>query len=117
MIFYHGTSLENYNRILEEGILFGVRHVYNSKGEICNTYTPSRCTYLALDKDEAKMYGEIVLEVEYNVNKNPGMNNYAKDCWQIRVYEPIPLKYLKNITDKDQFLNNLLIRKFIRTFA
>lgn len=87
MKFYHGTTTENWNKINKEGILFGIR---NSDG-----YNPSRCTYLAVNIEEAKTYGEILLEVEYNPFLNKKDNNYSDDCWQLRVYEPISIN---NIT-------------------
>ena len=87
MKFYHGTTTENWNKINKEGILFGIR---NDDG--CN---PSRCTYLAVDIEEAKTYGEILLEVEYNPFLNKKDNNYSDDCWQLIVYEPISIN---NIT-------------------
>lgn len=46
---------------------------------------------------EAKHYGEVLLEVEYDPTKNPRENNYIEGCWQFRVYEPIPLKDVKQI--------------------
>lgn len=50
-----------------------------------------RYTYLAVDAEEAKQYGLILLQVEYDpfVSKH---NNYKEGCWQIRVYESIPLQ-------------------------
>lgn len=87
MIFYHGTTLESWDKIQNEGILWGVR--FDGQKEI------SRCTYLASDKEEASQYGEIVLQVEYNPHENCKMNNYIDECWQMRVYEPINIK---NIT-------------------
>jgi RNA:NAD 2'-phosphotransferase (TPT1/KptA family) len=89
MIFYHGTSKENWEAIQQEGILFG-RLLVNNK-EV------SRCTYLAVDLEEAKCYGEVVLKVEYDPYKHKKMNNYIEDCWQLRVYEPIPLTDIKVI--------------------
>jgi RNA:NAD 2'-phosphotransferase (TPT1/KptA family) len=89
MKFYHGTSRENWEAIQNEGILFG-RLLVNNK-EV------SRCTYLAVDIEEAKCYGEVVLEVEYDPYKHKKMNNYIEDCWQLRVYEPIPLTDIKVI--------------------
>lgn len=80
MIFYHGTTEEDWKKIQEEGILFGVRK-----------FAKSRCTYLATDLDEARQYGEVLLQVEYNPLEHPDMNNYVDDCWQCRVYEPIAL--------------------------
>lgn len=55
MIFYHGTTKENWKRIQDEGVLFGIRK-----------FAKNRATYLATDIDEAKQYGEILLQVEYN---------------------------------------------------
>ena len=95
--FYHGTSMENWNKIQEEGVLFGVRQVLNNDGTVCTKYRPSRCTYLACDIEEAKCYGEVVLEVEYDVLKNRDKNNWAPDCWQVRVYEPIKTEKIKRI--------------------
>ena len=54
---------------------------------------PSRCTYLAVDKNEAKHYWDIVLEVEYEPQK--WADNYIKWCWQVRVYEPILMENIK----------------------
>ena len=89
MKFYHGTSRENWEAIQNEGILFGRLLVNNN--------LISRCTYLAVDIEEAKCYGEVVLEVEYDPYKHKKMNNYIEDCWQLRVYEPIPLTDIKVI--------------------
>ena len=89
MKFYHGTSRENWEAIQNEGILFGRLLVNNN--------LISRCTYLAVDIEEAKCYGEVVLEVEYDPYKHKKMNNYIEDCWQFRVYEPIPLTDIKVI--------------------
>ena len=105
MTFYHGTSQENWEAIQKEGILLGRRFVTDSDGNIMKEV--DRCTYLATDIEEAKHYGEIVLEVEYNpfdsngkIKKNKRkipLNNYFMDCWQIRVYEPIPIENIKII--------------------
>ena len=56
MIFYHGTSKENWKEIQKEGVLYGRRYVIdgNEKHEI------NRCTYLAVDREEAECYGDIV---------------------------------------------------------
>ena len=80
MIFYHGTTEENWKRMQEKGILFGVRE-----------FAKSRATYLATNIEEAKQYGEILLQVEYDPSEHPDMNNYVEGCWQFRVYEPISL--------------------------
>ena len=89
MIFYHGTSLENWKLIQEEGILFGKLFV--------NDKLISRCTYLATDLNEAKCYGDVILEVEYNPFKRNKKNNYIEGCWQFRVYEPIPIQNVRKI--------------------
>lgn len=105
MKWYHGTSIENWKTIQEEGVLYGRRYVTDNVGNIL--YEVSRCTYLATDNEEAKCYGTILLEVEYNpfnrlgnIKKNSKgrpVNNYIPDCWQIRVYEPIKLENIKRI--------------------
>ena len=53
-----------------------------------------------IDINEAKCYGEIILEVEYNPFLHPKMNNYIDGCWQLRVYEPIEIKFIKNLKEK-----------------
>ena len=105
MKFYHGTSEENWKVIQEEGILFGRRYITDNNGN--NIKEVDRCTYLATDLEEARCYGDVVLEVEYNpfddkgrIRKNKKRkpaNNYVPDCWQIRVYEPISLNCVKLI--------------------
>lgn len=83
MKFYHWTTKENREKIKAEWCLFWVRDA------------PSRCTYLAVDKDEAKCHWDVVLEVEYDVDKHTMENNYCEWCWQVRVYEPIPMKDIR----------------------
>lgn len=86
MIFYHGTTKENWKRIQDEGVLFGIRKS-----------AKSRATYLTTDIDEAKQYGEILLQVKYDPAKRSEMNNYTEGCWQCRVYEPIPINAIKEL--------------------
>ena len=83
MIFYHGTSKENWDTIQREGILFN-----------------GRVTYLAVDMEEAKCYGNIVLQVEYDPTTHPNMNNYVDGCWQFRVYEPITISNIKVLEEQ-----------------
>ena len=94
MILYHGTSKKNWEKIQQEGILWGRRYILNSDGSIKKEV--DRCTYLAVDKEEAKQYGDVLLEVEYEPF-NSKHNNYCEGCWQVRVYEPIPLSQIKEL--------------------
>lgn len=96
MKFYHGTSSENWGKIKEEGILFGRRH-FNDGNDIKEV---DRCTYLSTEPEEANNYGEILLEVEYDPYET-NKNNYKDGCWQIRVYEPIPIENVKLVKLKD----------------
>lgn len=89
MTFYHGTSKENWDAIQEEGVLWGRRFIVDNNGNPIREV--DRCTYLATDIKEAEHYGEVVLKVEYNPFINPRNNNYIDGCWQVRVYEPIPI--------------------------
>lgn len=90
MKFYHGTSEDNWNKIQEEGVLFGVRE-----------FAKSRATYLTTDINEAKQYGRVILQVEYNPLEHPDMNNYVDGCWQLRVYEPIALASITELSRKE----------------
>ena len=89
MKWYHGTNQYGLEEIKRQGYLLYQRNVLDKNGKPSKTYKPSPCTYLAVNKEGARQYGNIVLEVEYNPTKNPKMNNYNPDSWQIRVYEPI----------------------------
>lgn len=84
MKFYHGTTEESWSEIQKEGVLFGKRN-----------FAKCKATYLTTDEDEAKCYGPVLLEVEYNPLEHPHMNNYADGCWQFRVYEPIEITNIK----------------------
>ena len=95
MTFYHGTTEENWKKIQNEGVLYGRRYVLNNDGTIQKEV--DRCTYLAVEKKEAKCYGNVVLEVEYDPFLHKDKNNYMEGCWQVRVYEPINLKNVKRI--------------------
>ena len=88
MVFYHGTSQENWKAIQQEGFLYGRRYITDSNGEIIKEV--SRCTYLATDLEEAKEYGDVVLQVEYDPFKHK----------KLRVYEPIPLSQVKLLQQK-----------------
>ena len=90
MKFYHGTSEDNWNKIQEEGILFGKREL-----------AKSRCTYLTTNINEAKQYGEVLLQVDYDPSEHPDMNNYCDGCWQCRVYEPIALTSITELLRKE----------------
>ena len=98
MIFYHGTCEQNWKLIQEDGVLWGPRVVLDSEGKPSVDFHPSRCTYLAVEEAEAWEYGSVVLQVEYD--PITGVNNYYEGCWQVRVYDPIPLKNLTRILSK-----------------
>lgn len=95
MTFYHGTNKENWEAIQKEGILYGRRYITDNNGNIIKEV--SRCTYLATDLEEAKRYGELILQVEYDPFKHKVKNNYVDGCWQVRVYEPIPISKIKEV--------------------
>ena len=95
-LWYHGMSPEAWRDAQVEGVLFGYRGL-----------DVSRCTYLTPDPVEASCYGDILLEVQYNPVNRLGnrrrdrlgrlLNNYESGCWQMRVYEPIPLQHCRMI--------------------
>ena len=88
MKFYHWTSKDKREQIQMEWVLRWVRVVEWMK--------PSRCTYLAVDKNEAKQYWDVVLEVEYEPQK--WNDNYVEWCWQVRTYAPIEMENIKVVT-------------------
>lgn len=104
--WYHGTSVDNWNKIKDEGLLFGRRFIVDNDGNPIKEV--DRCTYLAADKEEAECYGDVVLEVHYNPLNLKGKNrkdkrgkpcnNYVYGCWQMRVYEPILLEDISLIS-------------------
>lgn len=102
MIFYHGTSQENWKAIQQEGFLYGRRYITDSNGKTVKEI--NRCTYLATDLEEAEHYGDVVLQVEYDP-KNSTHNNYIDGCWQLRVYEPIPLSQIKLLEARKGYYN------------
>ena len=108
MKFYHGTTEENWERIVDEGVLYGRRYIVD--GETRNPITElERCTYLAVDPEEANNYGDVLLEVEYNpYKKDARCNHFEEGCWQLRVYEPIEIKNIKRV--KIQDLKSIYIR-------
>ena len=116
MKFYHGTTKEKWEKIKEEGVLWGV-HGWNEtwRDKEGNKLKPYRYTYLTPDLDIAQSMGseEVILEVEYEPvgvgNKVNGeiIDNYAfgpepgqqikpgDHCWQFSVFIPISLKNVK----------------------
>ena len=78
MKWYHGTN--NPQELETSGIY---------KRATAGFPNMSDCIYLATTVEEARNYGAYVYEVEYDPTVNKDMNNYNKDSWQIRVYEPI----------------------------
>ena len=99
MIFYHGTSKENWAAIQQEGFLYGRRYITGNNGKILKEV--DRCTYLTTDLEEANYYGKVVLQVEYDP-KSSKCNNYVDGCWQLRVYEPIPLSKIKLLNTRKE---------------
>ena len=87
MKLYHGTSVARWEQIKEEGVLWGKREIQG--------FTPSRCTYFAVSKEEAKQYGEVVLEADYEPGSE--IDNYTPGCWQVRVYGAIPLSKIRQV--------------------
>ena len=110
MKFYHGTSRENWNKILDEGVLWGYRTYKNLDGTEYNRY---RYTYLTPNIEIACMYGNTIIEVQYNPVGVDGniIDNYCFEhqipeeerrngskCIQFSVFVPIDLKNIKRLS-------------------
>ena len=90
MILYHGTSLENKEKILN----YGFKTTYGEYGE---------CIYLAVDKDLAYDYGDEIIEVfvddEYiveidilKIDTNIGRSDLGKFAYK-NDYKAIQVNY------------------------
>ena len=77
MKFYHATTKKSWAAIQAEGVLWGVRDV------------GVRVTWLSTTLKDARLWAAVVLEVEYTPKE--GQDNYMDECWQCRVYVPIPM--------------------------
>jgi len=101
MKFYHRTTESIWERIQEEGVLWGVH-------KNCRRYT-----YLAPEECiPNESYGVVLLEVEYephgvgisDINNKP-FDNYGFNppkgqiCWQFSVFKPIPISDIKRIDE------------------
>lgn len=101
MIFYHGTSLENWKLIKKEGVLWGGGTFHKTQGKKGYRYT-----YLTPDIKVAKQYGEVILEVDYKVTGKTGIDNFGFDppaeetCWQFSVFVSILTESIKKLTIK-----------------
>jgi hypothetical protein len=96
MIFYHRTTIGNWESIQKEGVLWGITDNI-------------RYTYLTPDKNIDHGFGEVLLEVEYEPVGIDGTDtdNYGFDppkgqiCWQFSVFVPIPIRNVKRINILD----------------
>jgi len=85
-IWYHGTSRHAWDLIQKEGFLLGVNK------------DRRRFTFLSKDKDEARMYGDILLKVEYDPISDLFNNNFGPENYQeIKVTSPIHLSKIKKV--------------------
>ena len=102
MKFYHGTSEEAWEKIREEGVLWGGDAFHNEGNKDAYRYT-----YLTPKLDIAKSMGrgDVILEVEYEPVGVDGreIDNYGFDpppgqiCWQFSVFIPISIGKVKKI--------------------
>lgn len=104
MTFFHGTTAANWEIIQKRGYLLNDRWVDKENGE---RQAISPCTYLAVDQEEAACYGPVVLQVEYQPGAIADADNYVEDCWQVRVYVPIPLANIQRIANVPKAKTNV----------
>lgn len=92
LTFYHATNKLGWEFTKLQGFLLYPRD-----------YGASPCVYLAKTRKQAEEFGNIILRVKYDPTINPTKNNYEKSSWQVRVYEPIPMKDIEYIYEKPEF--------------
>jgi hypothetical protein len=90
---YHGTTEKAWKEIQTEGVLWG------RKNKFWMGNLMSRATWLAVKREHAGIYEDkgltnavcVILEIEFP-------DKYIhKDCWQIVIYDPIPISYITRI--------------------
>lgn len=100
MIFYHGTSIDAWKKIQDEGVLWGTPRPRPFCPTCGNKQTTSyRHTYLTPHEEIAREYGNVLLQVEYTPRgiDGSGTDNYGfkpppgQSCWQFAVFIPIDL--------------------------
>jgi len=106
---YHGTSIEKWNLIQEDGQLWGYNIYKNPDGSEYRSY---RYTYLSPEIKIAEEYGDVILEIDYEPVGVDGTetDNFCFDydipmdelkkgayCWQFSVFIPISLDKVKRI--------------------
>lgn len=87
-IWYHGTSEQAWKQIQKEGKLWG-EHKDNR-----------RFTHLCVDKEEASMYGNVIIRVEYNPINDLDNNDFSPDAFElgaIKVTSPILMSSLRRV--------------------
>jgi len=87
-IWYHGTSDHSWKQIQKEGKLFGIQK--NGK----------RFTFLCNSKDEASLYGDVVLRVEYDPLMDLFNNNFSPETLEfgeMKVTSEIELSKVRRV--------------------
>lgn len=98
-MLYHGTSHEKWNKIQDEGVLWGGDIWHKTGGKEGYRYT-----YLTPEREIAENFGDVLLEVDYKPTGIAGVDNYGFDpppgqvCWQFSVFVPIPLGKIKMVS-------------------
>jgi len=100
MIFYHGTSFDNWTSIQNEGVLWGKTTCWS---EGVGWHESKRYTYLTPHIEIAREFGDILLAVEYTPIKDSTDDNYGfnppegETCWQFSVFVPILISNIRRI--------------------
>jgi len=110
---YHGTSKENWEKIKQEGVLWGVRFLYHldrakhGRKPLHEIPKRFRMTYFSENIKSAWSHGEygngVVLEINYEPTGKKSIDYKTPNAYIIKV--PIPLEQIivhekENFTDK-----------------
>lgn len=109
MKYYHGTNKECWKDIKKEKQLLG--HPRKAAGLKIGK-SNNRYTCLTPDINEAKCYGNIILEVEYmpigKMNKDIVDGFYFgktidsfQEIWELKVFVPIHINQIRKLTKKE----------------
>lgn len=110
MKFYHGTLKTNWEKIINEGFLWGYQIYKKPDG---TEYMRYRYTYLTPCINTASKYGDVVLEIEYTPNKQSDnyFNEYyylSEEPGQFSVFVPISVENIRKLNSFQIFIKKLL---------
>jgi hypothetical protein len=83
MKIFHGTTRAKYRKMLNEGVLWGIR-----PGDA------TRSTFFAFNQEEAQKWGDFVLSAELDISEED-----KGDAWEVEITNAIPIHTVTVVHD------------------